>query len=281
MLFYAHDGNKNVSEVIASDGTLAAHYEYAPFGAVPSQMGALASVNPFRFSSDYAEDDPATVYYNYRHYEPATGRWLQRDPIEEEGGVNCYISCLNDTVMYFDVCGWYGSNLPGVLQWGYCENAYNYALEHLHTPQERAAWERYTNHGWRSADRNIHLSPEDVQHIAMSINAVSVYIKRKRESCKNGGKFEDSTSIGGSAPAPWVLAIGGVSININASCDDGCFSYCLSINDLYDFDIKGIPGFTSRSAKGEIVTWLVSISETCLQCDWATFYHVGSFCGRD
>ncbi len=29
MLFYAHDGNKNVSEVVASDGTLAAHYELA------------------------------------------------------------------------------------------------------------------------------------------------------------------------------------------------------------------------------------------------------------
>ena len=279
--YYTHDGNKNVSEVIDSNNDVAAHYEYAPFGALTVSRGVSAAANPWRFSSEYAEDDTATVYYNYRHYEPVMGRWMRRDPIEDEGGVNCYISCLNDTVMYFDVCGWYGSNLPGVLQWGYCEDAYNYALKHLHTPQERAAWERYTNHGWRSADRNIHLSPEDVQHIAMSINAVSVYIKRKRESCKNGGKFEDSTSIGGNAPAPWVLAIGGVSININASCDDGCFSYCLSINDLYDFDIKGIPGFTSRSAKGEIVTWLVSISETCLQCDWATFYHVGSFCGRD
>ena len=89
-LFYVHDGNKNVSEVIAADSTLAAHYEYAPFGAVALQTGALASVNPFRFSCEYAEDDTATVYYNYRHYEPVLGRGLVRDPIEEQGGLLIY-----------------------------------------------------------------------------------------------------------------------------------------------------------------------------------------------
>ena len=75
--FYTHDGNKNVSEIIASDGALAAHYEYAPFGALTAQRGTSATPNPWRFSSEYVEDDTATVYYNYRHYEPATGRWLR------------------------------------------------------------------------------------------------------------------------------------------------------------------------------------------------------------
>ena len=84
-LFYVHDGNKNVSEVVASDGTLAVHYEYEPFGAVTSQMGALASVNPFRFSCEYAEEDTAMVYYNYRHYEPVVGRWLGWDSVDEYG----------------------------------------------------------------------------------------------------------------------------------------------------------------------------------------------------
>ena len=32
--FYTHDGNKNVSEVIVSNSTVVAHYEYAPFGLV-------------------------------------------------------------------------------------------------------------------------------------------------------------------------------------------------------------------------------------------------------
>ena len=81
--YYAHDGNKNVSEIVASDNEMAAHYEYAPFGALTVSRGTFAAANPWRFSSEFAEDDTATVYYNYRHYEPVTGRWLQRDPIGE------------------------------------------------------------------------------------------------------------------------------------------------------------------------------------------------------
>ena len=81
--YYNFDGNKNVSEVIGADGSLAAHYEYALFGVVLLQRGVCAASNPWRFSSEYANDDTATIYYNYRHYEPLTGRWLNRDPVEE------------------------------------------------------------------------------------------------------------------------------------------------------------------------------------------------------
>ena len=103
--YYVFDGNKNDSEVIVSDGTLAAHYEYAPFGAVILQRGESAAANPFRFSSEYADDELGCVYYNYRHYEPVTGRWMSRDPIEEKGGENLYIACNNDLRSQVDCLG--------------------------------------------------------------------------------------------------------------------------------------------------------------------------------
>ena len=81
--YYTHDGNKNVSEVVCVSGEVAAHYEYAPFGVVIVKRDASAVSNPWRFSSEFAEDDTATVYYNYRHYWTWTGRWMCRDPIEE------------------------------------------------------------------------------------------------------------------------------------------------------------------------------------------------------
>jgi RHS repeat-associated protein len=102
--YYVHDGNKNVSEVIASDDSLAVHYEYAPFGALTAQCGISAASNPWRFSSEYAEDDTATVYYNYRHYEPETGRWLQRDTLGEMGGINLFGYMYNDFT-FFDFLG--------------------------------------------------------------------------------------------------------------------------------------------------------------------------------
>ena len=95
-----HDGNKNVSELVFFSGGsgIAAHYEYAPFGALTASTRStsvtaydLRTYNPFRFSSEYADDTLGLVYYNYRHYNPMDGRWTSRDPIEEEGGDKSYV----------------------------------------------------------------------------------------------------------------------------------------------------------------------------------------------
>jgi RHS repeat-associated protein len=47
----------------------------------------------------------ALIYYGYRHYTPKTGRWLGRDPIEEEGGVNLFGMVGNDAVDLVDNLG--------------------------------------------------------------------------------------------------------------------------------------------------------------------------------
>lgn len=57
-------------------------FAYEPFGR---PRHAEASANPFRFSSDYHDDETGLVYYNYRHYSPKLGRWISRDPAGEEG----------------------------------------------------------------------------------------------------------------------------------------------------------------------------------------------------
>ncbi len=85
-----HDGNKNVSELVFFSGGsgIAAHYEYAPFGAVTASTRSTSltaydfrTYNPFRFSSEYADDTLGLLYYNYRHYNPMDGRWTSRDPL--------------------------------------------------------------------------------------------------------------------------------------------------------------------------------------------------------
>ena len=44
-------------------------------------------------------------YYGFRYYNPQTGRWLNRDPIEEEGGSNLYGFVGNDSLNGFDPLG--------------------------------------------------------------------------------------------------------------------------------------------------------------------------------
>lgn len=44
-------------------------------------------------------------YYGYRYYDPLTGRWPSRDPIEERGGMNLYGFVSNDGVNVYDILG--------------------------------------------------------------------------------------------------------------------------------------------------------------------------------
>jgi RHS repeat-associated protein len=44
-------------------------------------------------------------YYGYRYYHPQTGRWINRDPIEEEGGLNLYGFVYNSPYNWIDPLG--------------------------------------------------------------------------------------------------------------------------------------------------------------------------------
>jgi RHS repeat-associated protein len=88
------DANGNVVELIdMTTGQRRAHYDYDAFGNAYTQ-GTDGTLNPFRFSTKYTEADGALsgnetglVYYGFRYYNPSTGRWPNRDPIEEPGAV--------------------------------------------------------------------------------------------------------------------------------------------------------------------------------------------------
>jgi RHS repeat-associated protein len=103
--YYFADANKNIGQLMDSSGNAVAKYEYSPFGVQTSSTGAYAATNPFRFSSEYYDSETELVYYNYRYYSPALGKWLSRDPIEEEGGSNLYTMVLNDPIGWWDYLG--------------------------------------------------------------------------------------------------------------------------------------------------------------------------------
>jgi RHS repeat-associated protein len=102
----AYDGNGNVAALVAqADGSLSARYEYGPFGEAIRATGVMGKKNPIRFSTKYTDDQTGLLYYGYRYYNPATGRWINRDPIEEQGGLNHYAFVKNHAVLEWDYCG--------------------------------------------------------------------------------------------------------------------------------------------------------------------------------
>jgi len=104
--FVAYDGNGNVAALVnAADGTLAANYEYGPFGEVIRQTGPMVRANPFRFSTKYDDDETDLLYYGYRFYKASTGTWLTRDPIEEHGGKNLYGFVKENPLSFVDLTG--------------------------------------------------------------------------------------------------------------------------------------------------------------------------------
>ena len=82
---YVYDANGNVTDVVDTNGNVAAHYEYDPYGNPITTEGAEAQSNPYRFSTKYEDDETGLLYYGFRYYSPEIGRWLSRDPVEERG----------------------------------------------------------------------------------------------------------------------------------------------------------------------------------------------------
>ncbi len=103
---YFYDGNGNVGQLInTADGSIVAHYEYDPYGNELKATGPEAQNNVYRFSTKYFDEEVNLYYYGYRYYSAELGRWLNRDPIGEMGGINVYRFNYNSPIDKFDYLG--------------------------------------------------------------------------------------------------------------------------------------------------------------------------------
>ncbi|OAD22979.1 YD repeat protein [Candidatus Thiomargarita nelsonii] len=103
--YYLFDGRGNVASVVDDSANVVAGYVYDAFGELRTVTGSLEQ--PFRFSTKYYDGGTGMVDFGYRFYVAEIGRWLNRDPIGVDGGINLYGYVLSNPINFVDPYGDY------------------------------------------------------------------------------------------------------------------------------------------------------------------------------
>ena len=100
-----YDACGNIIGYWDAEGHIVAEYTYDAFGKLIASSGPMANVFSFRYSTKYFDSETGFYYYGRRFYSPELKRWITRDPIGEEGGVNLYCFCGNAAAVMVDSLG--------------------------------------------------------------------------------------------------------------------------------------------------------------------------------
>ena len=104
--FYFRDHLGSIREMMKSNGTLVARFDYDPWGRSTTMLGT--ALPDFNFTGLYRHSASNLDFAVYRVYDPDLGRWLSRDPLadaERSQGPNLYVYVGNGPVLRLDQLG--------------------------------------------------------------------------------------------------------------------------------------------------------------------------------
>ena len=92
---------------VEADNSIVARFEYDAWGNILSSTSSVPALATNRYRFQGREWSAATGHVNFRArwYDPVTGRWLSKDPIGLNGGLNLYAFCGNDPINWRDPYG--------------------------------------------------------------------------------------------------------------------------------------------------------------------------------
>lgn len=92
--FFTMDHLGSIREMTDSSGTIRVRYDYDPYGRRTKASGTLDA--DYGFTGHLVHSTSGLHLTLFRAYDSSLGRWLSRDPLHEEGGVNLYGYVGND-----------------------------------------------------------------------------------------------------------------------------------------------------------------------------------------
>jgi len=102
-LYYSRDYLGSIRELTDSGGGVVAQYDYDPYGNRVVLKGKMDT--DFGYTGHYFHAPSGLTLTLYRAYNPQLGRWISRDPIGENGGLNLYGYVLNSPIRSIDPLG--------------------------------------------------------------------------------------------------------------------------------------------------------------------------------
>jgi RHS repeat-associated protein len=108
LLFYGRDQLGTVRDVLsASTGSLLATNDYDPYGNSINSSGQTST--DYRYAGLVYDQQSGLSQATYRRYDSRLGRWTNRDPSMESGGVNLYGYVSGNPVYWMDLTGLSGT----------------------------------------------------------------------------------------------------------------------------------------------------------------------------
>jgi RHS repeat-associated protein len=105
--FYVYDGGGSVRQLTNSNGVVTDEYEYDAYGNSFTKSGTTP--NNYLYRAEQYDSDLGLYYLRARYYNPATGRFLSRDPDEgkywEPATLHKYLYANGDPVNGIDPSG--------------------------------------------------------------------------------------------------------------------------------------------------------------------------------
>ncbi len=107
--YFVHTDHLGTPRAISDAGTVIWRWESDPFGSVLAQEDADGDLTLFtynlRFPGQYYDSETGLHYNYFRTYDPATGRYVQSDPIGIYGGINTFAYVGGNPISYTDRYG--------------------------------------------------------------------------------------------------------------------------------------------------------------------------------
>ncbi len=101
--FYTSDHLGSTREFISTTGAITSRLSYDVYGRTTVVSGT--TLPTFQYAGYYNHSTSGLYLTKYRAYDPNTGKWINRDPIAEQGGLNLYGYCSNSPVNKTDEVG--------------------------------------------------------------------------------------------------------------------------------------------------------------------------------